>query len=84
MAKVTVHSANEIYIDFYKDKKIKVLHVDDEAAFLAIAKQCLEEQSNIQVDTVLSAKEALKKLKRSEYDAVVCDYQMPKRAPSSQ
>jgi PAS domain S-box-containing protein len=77
MAKVTVDSANEVYMDFREDETIKILHVDDEAAFLTVAKQCLEEQSNIQVDTALSAKEALKKLKRSKYDAVVCDYQMP-------
>ena len=79
MSKVTVDSANEVYIDFCEDEKIKVLHVDDEKAFLAVAKQCLEEQNNIQVDTALSAKDALKKLKRSEYDVVVCDYQMPEK-----
>jgi len=76
MAKVAVESANEVYIDLCKDE-IKVLHVDDEAGFLAVAKQCLEEQSKFQVDTALSVKEALEKLKRSEYDVVVCDYQMP-------
>jgi PAS domain S-box-containing protein len=79
MSKVTVDSANEVYIDFCKDEKIKILHVDDEAAFLAVATQCLEEQSNIQVDTALSAKEALKKLKHSKYDVVVCDQQMPEK-----
>ena len=79
MAKVTVESANKVYIDLCKDETIKVLHVDDEAGFLAVAKQCLEEQSKFQVDTALSAKEALAKLKRSEYDAVVCDYQMPEK-----
>jgi PAS domain S-box-containing protein len=57
--------------------KLRILHVDDDAAFLAVAKQCLEEQDQFQVDTALSAKEALKKIKRSEYDAVVSDYQMP-------
>jgi PAS domain S-box-containing protein len=59
--------------------KLRILHVDDDAAFLAVAKQCLEEQSQFEVDTALSAKEALKKLKRSEYDAVVSDYQMPEK-----
>ena len=77
MAKVTVDSANEVYMDFCEDETIKILHVDDEVAFLTVAKQCLEEQSKIQVDTALSAKEALKKLNRLEYDAVVCDYKMP-------
>jgi PAS domain S-box-containing protein len=79
MAKVAVESANEVYIDLCKDETIKVLHVDDEAGFLAVAKQCLEEHSKCQVDTALSAKEALEKLKRSEYDAIICDYQMPEK-----
>src|SRR4030042_6369694 len=77
MTKVAAESAHEIYVDLYKEKTIRVLHVDDDAGFLAVAKQCLEEQSQFQVDTALSAKEALKKLKRSEYDVIVSDYKMP-------
>jgi len=77
MTKVAVESAREVYVDFCKEKTIRVLHVDDDAGFLAVAKQCLEEQSQFQVDTTLSAKEALKKLKHSKYDVIVSDYQMP-------
>jgi PAS domain S-box-containing protein len=77
MAKVAVESANEVYVNLCKEKAIRVLHVDDDAGFLAVAKQCLEEQSQFEVDTALSVEEALKKLKDSEYDAVVTDYQMP-------
>jgi len=76
MAKVAVEPASEVYVDFCEEKTIRVLHVDDDAGFLAVAKQCLEEQSQFQVDTALSAKEALEKLKHTEYDAVVSDYQM--------
>lgn len=76
MAKVAVESANEVYIDLREDE-IKVLHIDDEAGFLAVAEQCLEEHSKFQVDTALSAKEALEKLKHTDYDVIVCDYQMP-------
>jgi PAS domain S-box-containing protein len=76
MAKVAVESANDICVDFVKEKTIRVLHVDDDVGFLAIAKQCLEEQSQLQVDTAFSAKEALKKLKRSKYDVIISDYQM--------
>ncbi len=79
MAKVAVEPANEVYVDLCKEKTIRVLHVDDDAWFLAVAKQCLEEPSQFQVDTAMSAEEALEKLKRSEYDAVVCDYQMPRK-----
>jgi PAS domain S-box-containing protein len=77
MVKVAVESAHEVYVDLYQEKTIKVLHVDDDPGFLAVAKQCLEEQSQFRVDTARSAKEALKKLKHSEYDVIVSDYQMP-------
>ena len=77
MAKVAVESTEGVYVDLCKDERIKVLHIDDEAGVLAVAKQCLEEQSKIQVDTALSAKEALEKIKQSEYDAIICDYQIP-------
>jgi PAS domain S-box-containing protein len=77
MAKVTVKSANEVFVDLCTEKAIRVLHVDDDASFLTVAKQCLEEQSQFEVDTALSAEEALKKLRDSKYDAVITDYQMP-------
>jgi PAS domain S-box-containing protein len=77
MTKVAVESAREVYVDLCKENTIRVLHIDDDAGFLAVAKQCLEEQSQFQVDTARSAKEAFKKLKRSEYDVIVSDYQMP-------
>ena len=77
MAKVEVESASEVYVDFCKEKTIRVLHVDDDADFLAVANQCLEDQSPFQIDTALSAEEALEKVGHSEYDAIISDYQMP-------
>ncbi|MCJ7634602.1 response regulator, partial [Candidatus Bathyarchaeota archaeon] len=77
MINVAVESASEACVDLCKEKKIRVLHVDDDAGFLAVAKQCLEEQGQFQVDTAMSAEKALEKLKKAEYDAVVADYQMP-------
>jgi CheY-like chemotaxis protein len=58
-------------------KPIRVLHVDDERGFLQVAKQCLEIIGHFQVDTASSAEEAMEKVKKEKYDAVVCDYQMP-------
>jgi PAS domain S-box-containing protein len=72
-----VESASAVCTDFSEKRKIRVLHVDDDAEFLAVAKQVLEEQDQFQVDTALSARDALEKLKASEFDAVVADYQMP-------
>ena len=42
MTKVAVESANEVYVNLCKETSIRVLHVDDDAGFLAVAKQCLE------------------------------------------
>lgn len=77
MTNVDVEPASEVYVDLCKEKAIRVLHLDDDAGFLAVAKQCLEEQSQFEVDTVLSTEEALNKLRGSEYDVVVTDYHMP-------
>ena len=58
-------------------KSMKILHVDDDQAFLKVAKQCLEMQGIFAVDTASSVNEVLKKLEKTDYDAIVCDYQMP-------
>jgi PAS domain S-box-containing protein len=75
--KVAVESASVVYADFSSGERIRILHVDNDAPFLAVAKHCLEEQGPFQVDSALSAKEALEKLRNADYDAVVADYQMP-------
>jgi len=55
---------------------IKILLVDDQAAFLEITRLFLEKEGNISVDTSESAEDALTKLKQNKYDAVVSDYEM--------
>ncbi|MGA3192361.1 MAG: PAS domain S-box protein [Candidatus Bathyarchaeia archaeon] len=72
-----VESSVEIALDLNEKKPIRVLHVDDELGFLKVAKQCLEMQGRFQVDTASSAEEAMEKVKKEKYDAIVCDYQMP-------
>ena len=62
-----------------KTGKIKVLHVDDDCAFLKVAKQCSGEQGEFEVDTASSVNEAFEELMKKEYDAVVSDYQMPEK-----
>ena len=76
MVESVVESQAEIVIDS-TEKKIRVLHVDDELALLKVAKQCLEMQGPFRVDTASSVEEALAKLEKERYDAVVSDYQMP-------
>ncbi|MEM2440248.1 MAG: PAS domain S-box protein [Candidatus Bathyarchaeia archaeon] len=58
---------------------IRVLHVDDEESFLNVAKECLQMQGAFEVDTALSVDEAVQKMREKEYDAIVCDYQMPQK-----
>jgi len=79
MNKRAVESCPEVVVDLNEKKPIRVLQVDDELGLLKVAKQCLELQGPFHVDTASSVEEALNKLKEKEYDAVVSDYQMPKK-----
>jgi PAS domain S-box-containing protein len=76
MAEPIVESSTEAVLNVAKTKRIRVLHVDDDLTFLSISKQCLEKQGEIDVDTVSSVNEALGKLKKTDYDIIVSDYQM--------
>jgi PAS domain S-box-containing protein len=77
MTEYVVESSAEIVLGLNEKKPIRVLHVDDELGLLKVAKQCLEMQGPFQVDTASSVEEALEKLKKEKYDAVVSDYLMP-------
>lgn len=50
--------------------------MDDDAGFLTAAKQCLEEPGLFEVETALSADEALRKLREAKYDVIIADYKM--------
>jgi len=52
---------------------VRVLHVDDEADFLKTAEAILEMQGEFQVETASSVEEAWEKMKKEEYDVVICD-----------
>lgn len=56
---------------------ISVLYVDDEPGLLEIGKLFLEQSGDMQVETVESPFEALKKLKSAEYECIISDYLMP-------
>ncbi|MCW4008669.1 MAG: PAS domain S-box protein [Candidatus Bathyarchaeota archaeon] len=77
MTKAEFASISGAYVNLCREKVIRVLHVDDDADFLAVAKQCLEEPGLFEVETALSAEEALSKLRDAEYDVIVADYKMP-------
>jgi PAS domain S-box-containing protein len=79
MAESTVESAAGVFVDLTEKMPIWVLHVDDDPDFLKVAKQCLEMQGSFQVDTALSVKEALEKMKKKRFDVIVSDYAMPEK-----
>jgi PAS domain S-box-containing protein len=62
-----------------EDLLVRVLHVDDDSRFMKSSKQILEEQGLFQVDSAVSVEEAMKKLKKTTFDVVVSDYQMPEK-----
>lgn len=57
--------------------KIAVLYVDDEAALLELTTLFLGRNGDLAIDTALSAKLALEKLRLHPYDVIVADYLMP-------
>ena len=75
----SIQSSDRIVSSTVLERQIRVLHVDDDPAFSKVAKQCLETQGEFEVDTASSVNEASEKLKKEDYDAIVCDYQMPGR-----
>lgn len=79
MTKAEFASISGAYVNLCREKVIKVLHVDDDVGFLAVVKQCLEEPGLFEVETALSAEEALRKLRDAEYNVIVADYKMPVR-----
>ena len=56
-----------------------VLLIDDEPDLLEIGKHFLELEEGISVETAFSADNALEKIKLRDYDALVSDYQMPRK-----
>jgi PAS domain S-box-containing protein len=77
MNESTVESSTGVSVRLTEKRPIRVLHVDDDPGFLKVAKQCLEMQGRLQVDTARSAEGAMEKMKQETYDVIVADYQMP-------
>ena len=56
---------------------IKVLLVDDDQALFNVTRILLEKEGDMRVDLCNSASEAMEMLRSGDFDAIVCDYQMP-------
>jgi PAS domain S-box-containing protein len=56
---------------------IKVLLVDDDQALFNVTRLLLEREGDMRVNLCNSASEAMEMLRSGDFDAIVCDYQMP-------
>jgi signal transduction histidine kinase len=59
--------------------KILVLHVDDDPLILSASKMILEDEGKFQIEVASNVDEAFKKLEDKPFDAVISDYDMPKK-----
>jgi DNA-binding NtrC family response regulator len=57
--------------------QIQILLVDDDSQLLSSTKKCLNLECNYDIDLASSAESAVEKMTQKEYDAIVCDIQMP-------
>jgi DNA-binding NarL/FixJ family response regulator len=70
-------SSTGVLADLTSEAAMKVLHVDGDLNHLKVAEQCLKMQGRFRVDNARSAEEAIEKMKKETYDAIISDYQMP-------
>ena len=61
--------------DPIKDKKILI--VDDVSSMISIMKAFLKDVGFFRLATASNGKEALQKMKRTKFDLIICDWNMP-------
>lgn len=62
-----------------KGKPPKILLVDDDPSLLRVSRLILHMQTSFEIDTASSVDEAVEKLKKTPYDAIISDYEMPNK-----
>ena len=62
-----------------QEKPLYILHVDDDVSILSVSKEILEKENKFEIDNATSVDEALNKLEKRSYDAIISDYLMPKK-----
>ena len=58
---------------------LRILHVDDDLCLLEVSKEILSIENNFDIDNVTSVDEAIEKIEKESYDAVVSDFEMPQK-----
>ena len=56
---------------------IRTIYIDDEPLLLELAKDFIEDGIEFTMDTTTSVDEGIRRVMDGDYDAVICDYQMP-------
>ncbi|NIO37206.1 PAS domain S-box protein [Candidatus Bathyarchaeota archaeon] len=79
MAKSVGKHIPEIVLNPAAETSTEVLIVDDERDFLKMAKECLESRGNFRAETALSVEDAMRKLKKKNYEVIISDYVMPSK-----
>ena len=72
-----INTDNEVKVGLTSPRTIQILAVDDDTALGEITKEFLQATGNVDVDVAESVAEARLAIVRRQYDAIVCDYQMP-------
>jgi CheY-like chemotaxis protein len=78
----TIDANSPILIDsaaLGKKISLRILHVDDDVCLLEVSKQILTMENNFEIDNVTSVEEAFKKMEQQPFDAIVSDYEMPRK-----
>lgn len=61
------------------EKRIWILHIDDNERFLRLTERQLEAVSpDLHVETISNPENTLEKLQETRFDCILCDYQMPR------
>jgi len=79
MVNPALESVKQYILNLAEDRLIHVLHVDNDSDFLKTAKKILEMHGPFKVDMAYSVEEALDKMKKKTYDAIISDYVMPRK-----
>ena len=74
----TTDNINTSFETDLEEKSIKILHIDDDKAFLDLTKLYLEDlsQGNLIVDSLTNPDQFLAQIEKKGYDLIIADYQM--------
>ena len=59
------------------NRRIKILHVDDDPCVLESTKNILLLDGNFEIDCAVNVQDAFNKIANNRYDVVISDYEMP-------